>query len=162
MTLNKEIEFNKIVNDILKHEEFIALKYEVHHGITRLDHSLHVAKLTYLVCDFFHLKRTYETTRAALLHDFFKDNEVEGIQFINHPLVAAKKAQNYFSLDNFSENIIASHMFPTSKVWPKYKESFLVSSLDKVAAVKEMACYKVPLSIGATFLFFLNFFIIQR
>ena len=49
MTVNKEVEFNNIVNDILKKDEFIELKYEIHHGISRLQHSLSVAKLTYTI-----------------------------------------------------------------------------------------------------------------
>ena len=162
MTINKEIEFSKIVNDILKNEEFIALKYEIHHGISRLEHSLNVAKMTYSFCHTFHLNKTVETTRAALLHDFFKDSEVSNHKFVNHPKVAMLNANEYFNIDKFQANIIASHMFPVAKVFPKYKESWLVSCFDKLVALKEMTFYKIPLTIGASFLFFLNFCFIQR
>lgn len=162
MTVNKEVEFNRIVNDILKNDNFIELKYELHHGISRIEHSLSVAKLTYLFCKVFHLKKCEETTRAALLHDFYKDSELSGVKFVNHPEKAMQNAQKSFNIDTFQSNIIASHMFPMCKVLPKYKESWLVSCADKIVAIKECTKYKVPLKIGTAFLFFLNFCFIQR
>ena len=162
MTVKKEVEFNNIVNDILKNEEFIELKYEIHHGISRLQHSLNVAKLTYLTCKFFHMKKINEVTRAALLHDFFKSSEIESHAFVNHPQKAMINAQKCFDINELQSNIIASHMFPMTKVMPKYKESIVVSLSDKAIAIYECGRYKVPLAIGATFLFFINFSIIQR
>ena len=71
MSLEKTCEFEKIVKDIVNHEEFIALKHELHHGISRFEHSMRVAKMTYQITKKAHLD--YErATRAALLHDFFK------------------------------------------------------------------------------------------
>lgn len=156
MLIRKEIEFNKIINDILKNEEFIDLKYEVHHGITRLDHSLSVARLTYVLCKKFKVKNYVEVTRAALLHDFFKSKEIAKNRFINHPLKALENAKLNFSINKMQENIILSHMFPASCVMPKYKESYLVSFADKLVALKECTKYKIPLTIGATFLFMLR------
>lgn len=162
MTINKEVEFNNIVNDILKNGEFIKLKYEIHHGISRMQHSLSVAKLTYMICRMLHMKKCEETTRAALLHDFFLNSEVSGKKFVNHPKVAMENAKKYFDINDFQADIIGSHMFPTSNILPKYKEGWLVSIADKIVAVKECTRYKVPLTLGAAFLFFLNFCFIQR
>lgn len=160
--MNKELEFNTIVNDILKNEEFIELKYEIHHGISRLEHSLNVAKVTFKVCKMFRLKKCVETTRAALLHDFFKNREVDEKRFLNHPEKAAENAEKYFSINEFQKDIIKSHMFPVAKVFPKYKESWIVSGADKAIAIYECAKYKIPLTIGAALLFFMNFCMIQR
>ena len=99
MSIDDEIEFNNIVNDILKNEEFIELKYEIHHGISRLDHSLSVAHLTYRIARFLRIKKYKEITRAALLHDFFKSIEVPENSFVKHPLVAAKNAKEVFEID---------------------------------------------------------------
>lgn len=162
MSINKEIEFNNIISDILKNEEFIQLRYEIHHGISRLDHSLNVAKLTYNLASKLHLDNSKEVTRAALLHDFFKSDEVSGPSFTNHPSIALINAKKNFKLDKMQENIIEAHMFPVSKVLPKYKESWLVSLCDKLIAINECTRYKIPLTIGATFIFFLNVAIIQR
>ncbi len=162
MTINKEVEFNNIISDILKNKEFIDLKYEIHHGISRLDHSLNVARMTYRICKRLHVKNYEEITRAALLHDFFRTNEVPDKSFLLHPLKAVENSKKNFEITNIQENIIASHMFPVTKVLPKYAGSWIVSGADKAVAIYECTKYKVPLTIGATFLFCLNICFIQR
>ncbi len=162
MILKKEVEFNTIVNDILKDEYFINLKYEIHHGISRMEHSIHVAKLSYLLCKFFHVKKMEQTTRAALLHDYFKTEEIKKNAFVNHPMKAAENAARVYHISDFERNIIESHMFPVVKVMPRSKESFIVSMADKMIAVYECLRYKVPLVMGSSFLYFLNFMIIPR
>ncbi len=162
MTINNEMEFNKIISDILKNEEFISLKYEMHHGISRLDHSLSVAKLTFATCQKLGIKSCAETTRAALLHDFFKNSEVPHNSFVNHPKKSLENARKHFKLTKKQENIINSHMFPAGNILPKYKESWLVSWADKTIAIKECTKYKIPLTVGSAYLFFLNFLLIQR
>lgn len=158
----KELEFNNIIYDIIKNEEFIDLKYEIHHGISRLEHSLNVAKLVFKMCRFLGVERIEDTTRAALLHDFFKNDEVLESRFVNHPLKALENSKRVFDINDFQANIIVSHMFPLTKIWPKSKESLIVSLADKIIAIKECARYKVPLTIGSTFLFFMNFCIAPR
>ena len=162
MTINKEVEFNNIISDILKNEEFIDLKYEIHHGISRLDHSLNVARLTYKACKKLHVKNYEEVTRAALLHDFFRTEDVPEKCFLNHPDKAVENAKKNFELSSVQENIIASHMFPIARVTPKHVGSWIVSGADKAVAIYECTKYKVPLTIGAAFLFFMNVCFIQR
>ncbi len=162
MTINREVEFNNIISDILKNKEFIDLKYEIHHGISRLDHSLNVARLTYKVCKRLHLRNYEEITRAALLHDFFKTTDVPKKCFLNHPLKALENAKNNFEISKFQENIIAAHMFPMSRTLPKHIGSWIVTGADKTVAVYECTKYKAPLTIGAAFLFCLNVCFIQR
>ncbi len=162
MTLKKEIEFNNIVNDILKNKEFIALKYEIHHGISRLDHSLNVAKVTYQTCKKLKVKNYEEITRAALLHDFFKNDEVTNKAFLNHPAISLKNAQDNFNLTKKQANIIESHMFPFTSVMPNNVGSFIVTSADKFVALYECVKFKAPIKVGASFLFILNLCFIQR
>ena len=162
MTLKKEIEFNNIVNDILKNKEFIALKYEIHHGISRLDHSLNVAKVTYQTCKKLKVKNYEEITRAALLHDFFKNDEVTNKAFLNHPSKALENAENNFAINKRQANIIAAHMFPISKTLPKNVGSWVVSGADKFVALYECAKFKAPIKVGASVLFILNLCFIQR
>ena len=40
-------EFDSIINDIKNHPEFLKLKDEFHHGISRYEHSLRVSKMVY-------------------------------------------------------------------------------------------------------------------
>ena len=162
MSINKEIEFNTIVNDILKNEDFIELKYENHHGISRLDHSLNVAHLAYDMSKHFGVKKYKEITRAALLHDFFKSEDIYKNSFVTHPKVALKNAKNIFELDSMQENIIISHMFPMSPAIPKNSGSWIVTLSDKIVAIREVTKYKIPLTAGAILLFIFNFMCIQR
>ena len=162
MTINKEVEFNNIISDILKNKEFIDLKYEIHHGISRLDHSLNVARLTYKMCKRLHVKNYEEITRAALLHDFFRTEDVPEKCFLNHPLKAVENSKKNFEISDFQENIIAAHMFPVTKTIPKHVGSWIVSGSDKAVAIYECTKYKVPLTIGAAFLFCMNICFIQR
>lgn len=162
MTINKEVEFNNIISDILKNKEFIDLKYEIHHGISRLDHSLNVARLTYKMCKRLHVKNYEEITRAALLHDFFRTDDVPEKCFLNHPLKAVECSKKNFEISDFQENIIAAHMFPVTKNIPKHVGSWIVSGADKAVAIYECTKYKVPLTIGAAFLFCMNICFIQR
>lgn len=160
MKIKKQVEFNNVINDILKNDEVISLRHEYHHGISRLDHSLSVAKLTYNICKLFKIKTIKETTRAALLHDFF--HSFEESSFKGHPKTALKNAKRVFNINKMQEDIIYNHMFPATLRIPKYKETWIVSISDKLIAIKECAKYKIPMKIGATFLFFFNFMIIQR
>lgn len=162
MTINKEVEFNNIISDILKNKEFIDLKYEIHHGISRLDHSLNVARLTYKMCKRLHVKNYEEITRAALLHDFFRTDDVPEKCFLNHPLKAVECSKKNFEISDFQENIIAAHMFPVTKTIPKHVGSWIVSGADKAVAIYECTKFKVPLTIGAAFLFCMNICFIQR
>ena len=132
-------EFLEIIQPILELEEFNKIKNRKHHGITRFDHSMNVAYITYIVCKNINLNYK-EATFAALLHDFFND-EVENKngfkRLINHPKIALKNAEKYFELSNLQKDIITKHMFPVTITPPKYKESLLVSLIDKYSSINE-------------------------
>ncbi len=153
----KDIEFNKIISDIIKNDEFIKLKYEDHHGITRLEHSLSVAKVAYKLSSKLSYEKKCENTRAALLHDFFTDEDFTGkYKFFNHPELACENAINHFNINERQINAIKAHMFPTAKVLPKYSTSWIVTLSDKIVAVYELLKYKAPLRVGAHTLLLIN------
>ena len=163
MTKELELEFNYLVSDILKNNQFIDLKYEFHHGMNRLQHSLNVAKMTFWICKKLKRKNYKEITRAALLHDFFKMDELgEGNMIWSHPVVACNNAKEYFNINPMQQNIILAHMFPLSKTLPKSKSCLLVSLVDKIVATYECSRYKAPEWTGALLLFVMNFLIIPR
>ena len=151
-------EFESINADILNNSEFNKLRSIAHHGITRYDHSLRVARYTYFVTRKLHLNYK-EATRAALLHDFFTDevvNESSIKKLTKHPLYAVENAKKYFDLTPMQENIIATHMFPVGLNIPKYIESWVVDILDDVAAIYERVyTFHMQLSAASTFLFLL-------
>ena len=165
MGLIETYEFESIINDITNHPQFKELKDELHHGISRYEHSLRVAKMTYKISKKIHLD--YErATRAALLHDFFLDEQTKeyskGKTFKIHPVIALENAKHYFDLDKKQENIIASHMFPVCNTLPKYKESYIVTLSDKLVAAHEMYRYKASLMMGIYIIFLFNMISIQK
>ncbi len=151
--------FERLTKDITSNKDFNKLKKELHHGITRYDHSYRVAKWTYKIAKLFHMKNIETTTRAALLHDFYTNKDLEGNSSVKklsiHPSIALENAMNHFELNELGQNIIETHMFPCNFNIPKYKESWLVSMIDKSVATYEMLRFKAPLYSGiyALFLF---------
>lgn len=149
--------FNELTKDILSNSEFNKLKKELHHGITRYEHTFRVAKWTYKVCKLFNMKSINTTTRAALLHDFYTNKDTEGNSSIKklaiHPDIALNNALKYFELDELGQDIIKTHMFPCNLNIPKYKESWLVTCVDKTVATYEMLKYKLPLYLGIYLIF---------
>ena len=69
---------------------------------------------------------------------------------------AYENASKYYELDNMQKNIIESHMFPLSYVLPKYKESWLVSLVDKTVAIYEYTRYKAALTTAVYLIFAFN------
>lgn len=137
--------FDSIAKDLLKNEKFQKISKESHHGITRMEHSLRVARNTYKIAK--KLKLDYvSATRAAILHDFFTNAEFGKnrglIQGVVHPDIALQNARGEFKINNIEANAIESHMFPLSLTVPKYKESWVITLVDKAVAIYEYSSYK--------------------
>lgn len=158
--MNSKFEFNEIVADIIKNDVFKNLENEAHHGITRLDHSLNVARVTYFFAKKAKMKNYKLITRAALLHDLFTDDEVNGkLSLVTHPSVAADNAKKEFQVTDLEYSMIKSHMFPLSVNLPKNKESVLLLTTDKIVATYEMLKYKLPLYSGMCYFLLFNLFL---
>lgn len=159
MSKKRKIEFYSIVQDIIDNKEFNKLQSEPHHGITTYDHSLRVARWTYKVGKTLHMKNTNKVTRAALLHDFYIDDDLEGNaldKLKSHPKLALENSLKYYKLDKMQQDIIVKHMFPYTLSLPKYKESYLVSTIDKLVSTYEMIRYKASLKLGIYLLFLIE------
>lgn len=137
----KDIEYKNIVDDILTNEKFLKIGNYRHHGITRLEHSMRVSYYSYLITKKIKLNYT-ETARGGLLHDFFVNEDTSSkkqrFSVFFHPYESVKNSSNEFAITDMERDIIENHMFPTlpHKV-PKYLESWVVSTVDKVVAVYE-------------------------
>lgn len=155
----KMTEFTNIAKDIFEKDKFQSLKEEPHHGLTRYDHVLRVAKNTYRCSKLFRLDYV-SATRGALLHDYFNDCDYKTTKGLKkgslHPVIALNNARREFDLNNKEENIIVSHMFPMGEVKPNCKESWIVTSIDKIVALYECGVYKVKQKITLMFLFVVN------
>ena len=85
-----------------------------------------------------------EIARAGLLHDlFFYDtkskDEKPKKHLSTHSEIALLNAERICNLSDKEKDIILSHMFGVSfKHMPKYKESVIVSMIDKVVSMNEV------------------------
>lgn len=139
-------EYLSIVQDILDHEEYKKLNDIKHHNTTRLNHCLKVSYYSYKIAKKLKLKYI-EVARAGLLHDFFSDrtayhkkiSEKFKLYTSGHPKMAVINSKKYFDINKLEENIIRSHMFPVDIKLPKYKESWLVSTVDKALGTVEFS-----------------------
>jgi uncharacterized protein len=159
-------EFNSICKDILNNSEFNKLKNEPHHGITRYDHSLRVAKTVFKWAKQDHLNDYKDITRAALLHDFYTNDEMEELSSYErlsaHPKLALNNAKKYFKINKMQEDIIKNHMYPATKTKPNTKEGKMVSKADKLVATYEMCHYKFGIQFGVLVLFIVKLINIQK
>lgn len=139
------LRFEDIAKEILENKKFQMIKYETHHGITRMEHTMRVSKYVYKISKALGLDYI-SATRGALLHDFFLNKEFgvhRGlVQGVVHPDIALANAKGEFELNEIEKNAIEAHMFPLSKVLPRYKESWLLSAVDKVVAIYEDVLFK--------------------
>lgn len=146
--MQTDVNFLKIVDSILKNEEYKKIGNIKHHHNTRLDHCMKVSYYSYKLAKAFNLDEQ-ATAKAGLLHDFYletiKDQDTVKDKLklfsINHPQEAVNNSKRYFGLNEKEENIIASHMFPLSNKMPKYKESWIVTTVDKGLALTEFVRY---------------------
>lgn len=151
-------EFMALIKRTLEIKEFHETKNISHHGITRFEHSIRVAYFSYKITKFLRLNYK-ETTEAAMLHDFFFDNDIKETKFkklIHHPTYAVENANKYISLTERQKDIIKTHMFPVTLNPPKYLESWIVDLVDDVAAIYEkIYSVREELSTVGTFFFIL-------
>lgn len=160
-------QYMNLVYDIYDNAEFNKIKLIEHHGVTRFDHSLRVSYYSYKIAKF--LKLDYvEVARAGLLHDFFfsEENRNAKDRFVStfrHPRISVLNSVINFELSEKEIDIIRTHMFPISLKIPKYAESWLVSLVDKCAAVYEFSKkisfkFKFKYATNIYLLFIINFF----
>lgn len=164
MKKKNKIEFNNLIDDIINNNEFKKIDNEIHHGISRMMHAKRVSKMTYNITK--KLNMNYQSaTRAALLHDFYLNSDLNCNSFKalkKHPNIACDNASKHFNITSLESNIIKSHMFPLGEEKPKYSESFIVSFSDKIVALYEMLKYKLSLKLSIYIFFAFNLLTIKK
>lgn len=142
-------EFFNIIQDIISNDTVKQMKhYRQHCNTSCYKHCMQVAYFTYIACK--KLKLDYiSATRAAMLHDLFlydwrkkyRDIELPGLHAFVHPQIALKNASQLFALNEMEKDIIAKHMWPVTFGLPKYRESYIVTVMDKYSACLETYLY---------------------
>ncbi len=148
------VKFDVIAKDIIEKDKFQSLRCEPHHGLSRYDHVLRVAKNTYRISKLLRIDYV-SATRGALLHDYFNDDDYNNTKGLKkgsmHPVIALNNARREYFLNQKEENIIVSHMFPVAPTRiPKYLESWIVNLIDDYIAIKEELEFKKKQAIGFT------------
>jgi uncharacterized protein len=153
------MDFASIAEEIINSDKYQSLKDENHHGLSRYDHSLRVAKNTYRLSKKFKMDYV-SATRGALLHDYFTNEEYRNTKgmkkYSMHPVIALNNAIREYELNPIEENVIVSHMYPMGKTKPNCKESWLVSSVDKGVAIYECVRFKAKELIAFTCVLVIN------
>ena len=134
------------VADLLAHPEVCGMEELPQHapGVSCLHHSLLVSYFSFRLCRRLGLDARV-AARGGLLHDFYlynwqdKATHPDVSHAFDHPLVALENARARFPLTPKEEDIIATHMFPLALSRPyRYRESLVVSTMDKVCALAEL------------------------
>ena len=116
-----------------------------HGTVTVFDHSVAVALMCLQLAALLRLRTdTRSLVRGALLHDYFlydwhikeKGRPLHGT---HHARRAMKNAERDFGLNKIERNMILAHMFPLNLTLPRYRESVLLCTADKLCALRETA-----------------------
>ncbi len=137
---NKRFFSLPFVQDILHNKDFQSLQRYIHHGTTTCyHHTLEVAWLSYRLAVALKLDRV-AATRGALLHDFFMYDWRTGgprLHGFRHPRIALNNASKHFVLGSKEKDSILRHMWPLTPVPPRYPESWIVMTADKIVSTMD-------------------------
>lgn len=142
-------EFFNIIDDIISNDTVKQMKnYRQHCSTSCYKHCMQVAYFTFIACK--KLKLDYiSATRAAMLHDLFlydwrkkyREVALPGLHAFVHPQIALENANKLFNLNNIEKDVILKHMWPVTFALPKYRESYIVTIMDKYSACLETYIY---------------------
>ena len=142
-------EYMEIVKDIINNETVAEMKkYRQHYDINTFEHCLNVSYISYRICK--KLKLDYKSmARGAMLHDLFlydwrnskKQLNLDGYHAFVHPKIALENASKLYNLNDKEKDIIVKHMWPVTSALPKYKETYIITLVDKYSALQESAQY---------------------
>ena len=137
----KDLEYMQHVGHLIDTARVQRLGEITHHyHSTRLEHSINVSYTSYKLA-----KRlgwdAKSTARGGLLHDLFyydwRDTKFNKSHAWIHPRIAVRNAQKVTTLNKIEKDIIVKHMFGATVAPPRYKESWIVTCVDKYWAVRE-------------------------
>lgn len=135
-------EFYSYINHLLENDQVKQLDtYIQHYCFSRLQHSLDVAYFSFMIAKFFRWDAR-SVARAGLLHDLFLydrySEEYDGEKHLrSHPQIAYENAKAVCDLNKVEKDIILKHMWLVTLMPPRYKESYIVTFVDKYCALRE-------------------------
>lgn len=139
----KDKEYMSIVAKILENKKVQEMKlYRQHFDVSCFDHCLYVSYNSYLICKKHNLDYI-SAARAGMVHDLFlydwrkREDGRKGLHALTHGKTAYENASKFLDLNKIEKDIIIKHMWPVTISLPKYKETFVVTYVDKYFAIAE-------------------------
>lgn len=137
----KDQEYMTYVGHLINNPKVQKMDNIVHHHYsTRLKHSINVSYTSYKIAKKFGWDAK-ATARGGLLHDFFyydwRHTKFNKSHAWVHPRIAVRNARKITTLSKLEEDIILKHMWGATLALPRYKESYIVTVVDKYWAIKE-------------------------
>lgn len=135
-------EFYGHVDSLLECEQVRKLNdFTQHRCFSRLQHSIDVAYYSFFLSRLLGWD-SRSAARAGLLHDLFLyDCHDDGYKvkrhLRRHPKIALENAKGICELNKIEEDIIKKHMWLITLRPPRYKESYVVTFVDKYCALRE-------------------------
>lgn len=166
-------EFENIIYDLINNDTVLKMKnYKQHYETSCFEHCKMVSYYCYLICKKYNLDYI-SAARAGMLHDLFlydwriRENDRKGLHAFTHPKTALENSLRLFNLNEKECDIILKHMWPvTFFSFPKYKESFIITLVDKYCAIQEsIKAYKSRKKLQVAYRYayvFLSMFILLR
>lgn len=138
------IEFVQIISELINNPKVQEMKkYRQHYNTSCFEHCLEVSYISYIICKKLGLDYT-SAARAGLLHDLFlydwrhsrKKLNLNGWHAFIHPKIALENAEKLFDINEKERDIIKKHMWPVTLLdVPKYRETFVITLVDKYSAL---------------------------
>ncbi len=148
-------EYYGYVSDLLCDRNIRHLADYSHHcGTTRLQHSLNVSYYNYKLCRLFKLDAK-AGARAGLFHDLFFYNchehtkeHIERWHIVRHPKIAFYNTCELYPVSIKESDMILNHMWPLTPRFPRYREGYVITLVDKFCAVAEVMTYLCSKSVS--------------
>ncbi len=136
-------EFDSIVEDIVNNETVQQMHNYIQHCKTDcFEHCQNVAFYSFIICKKYNLDYK-AVARAGMIHDLFlydwrkRQPDRKGLHAFTHPKTSLENATKLFNLNDKEKDIILKHMWPVTFWLPKYKESYVITFVDKYCAMEE-------------------------
>lgn len=141
--IKNDKEFIETIEDLLQNETVQDMKnYRQHYETSCFDHCLQASYYCYKICKK-HKWDYVSAARATMVHDLFlydwrkRQPDRKGLHAFTHPRTSYENACKIMDLNKKEKDIILKHMWPLTLKLPRYKESYLLTLVDKYCALSE-------------------------
>ncbi|MBR3249484.1 MAG: HD family phosphohydrolase [Clostridia bacterium] len=142
----EDAEFQSIIRELIENETVLQMNnFMQHYDTNCFSHCYTASYYCYILCK--KLGLDYKSAaKGAMLHDLFLYNwrekgDRKGLHAFTHGRCAYENASKIFELNDIEKDMIIKHMWPLTVKLPKYKETFILTLVDKYCTIEETAKY---------------------